>query len=563
MSSNNKPTELNAETYANEKSKTQPHLTSQYDDELTDDEYQCLDLVFGENNPLFMKAKEEPPPPPVKKILIGDCMICSEKYNLSTRKGVECCFCEYQACRKCWETYFLTTSVPKCMNPECNKEWKHPFLLQNFTQKFVKETLKQHQLQVLFEKEQALFPETQLVMEFIQTGRPEATRMRQQAFELRRTIDDLNRQASRLEQIIQHAHKTGIIPPNDFEFGNFGKKEHVQRFVRACPAEGCRGFLTSRWKCGICNKDTCSQCHELKIENQEHICNPDNVATAKLLNKDTKPCPTCASLIFKIDGCDQMWCIECKTAFSWKTGIIEKNIHNPHYYEYMRKTNAQELERMAREQNCREEGLNNHAIRQEILKLFNIHNGGKNQYIADSNFRQIIQNTTFYIDNVTEICNHFHGNEINRFRTLIEESIGNKVDLRMQYLCGEISETAFKNKMLFYVKTNKANQELLELCELYYRVMCDIFNKFYHQLHTRNSKFVHDLKCDIKMDRFYKTDFVKEISNITKYVNENMDLISQTYDISRLNLQDITDLKILRNALQSRKLIVKLSKKQI
>jgi hypothetical protein len=33
-----------------------------------------------------------------------------------------------------------------------------------------------------------------------------------------------------------------------------------------------------------------------------------------------------------------MWCIDCHTAFSWDTGqIVNGVIHNPHYYEFLRK----------------------------------------------------------------------------------------------------------------------------------------------------------------------------------------------------------------------------------
>ena len=62
--------------------------------------------------------------------------------------------------------------------------------------------------------------------------------------------------------------------------------------------------------------------------------------SAKLIKQETKPCPTCGVRIYKISGCDQIWCVECKVAFSWKTGIIDKGvIHNPHFYEHMKNNN--------------------------------------------------------------------------------------------------------------------------------------------------------------------------------------------------------------------------------
>ena len=75
----------------------------------------------------------------------------------------------------------------------------------------------------------------------------------------------------------------------------------------------------------------------MEIKCAGHECDEEKKESIKFLKKDTKPCPSCGEMIHKIDGCDQMWCIHCKTGFSWKTGRIENNrIHNPEYYRWMR-----------------------------------------------------------------------------------------------------------------------------------------------------------------------------------------------------------------------------------
>jgi hypothetical protein len=115
-----------------------------------------------------------------------------------------------------------------------------------------------------------------------------------------------------------------------------------REFIMKCADEECRGFLSSAYKCGTCEKWTCSQCLVVigKEKEAEHTCNPDTVETAKTIKAETRPCPKCGTRIFKVDGCDQMWCTVdgCQTAFSWNTGhVITGKIHNPHYYEWLRR----------------------------------------------------------------------------------------------------------------------------------------------------------------------------------------------------------------------------------
>lgn len=98
------------------------------------------------------------------------------------------------------------------------------------------------------------------------------------------------------------------------------EKQERRAFIKPCPAPDCRGFLSNKWKCGICDAIVCKDCHELiplskkisdeterkQVEDEareKHTCDANNVATAKALQKETKPCPKCGIRIYKIDGC--------------------------------------------------------------------------------------------------------------------------------------------------------------------------------------------------------------------------------------------------------------------
>jgi hypothetical protein len=158
-------------------------------------------------------------------------------------------------------------------------------------------------------------------------------------------LDDLKRKQvmlrSRSKRRLYELNQTSylyspIIASHGKSIDRTEKNIAVKKIVtKACPATGCSAFLNEDFCCGICKSDVCKKCHEIKLE--AHECNEDTVASIKAVSAEAKTCPTCATLISKIDGCDQMWCTQCKTSFSWRTGLIETGItHNPHYYEWMR-----------------------------------------------------------------------------------------------------------------------------------------------------------------------------------------------------------------------------------
>ena len=306
------------------------------------------------------------------------CEVCCEPFNKSTRAQIECPYCPFNACSACHERYLCdTTEDAHCM--ACRKGWSREILVNNFTQKFVSKTYKTRRETILFEREKSLMPATQPYVEIEKKIRELSTEITKVKATMERANEHWVRITNRPlaviavendvttefdASVLRHKQSQDqrkvvsnlVIDIQHLEWyqqslinrmhGN--QLEHERRqFVRACPVTECRGFLSTAWKCGMCENWTCPECYEVKGKEKDgpHTCDPNNVATAQLLARDSRNCPKCSALIFKIDGCDQMWCTQCQPAFSWKTGQIETgHIHNPHYWEYLRRQGKEDEE---------------------------------------------------------------------------------------------------------------------------------------------------------------------------------------------------------------------------
>jgi hypothetical protein len=575
------------------------------------------------------------------------CNICCDNYNKSNRSKVCCPYCDFDVCRACCETYILSENVPKCMKPDCAKEWTRKFLRENFTNVFLTSKYKEHLEDVLFDQEKALMPATQPLVE----QKIAKQKIKKELRDLDLLIEDLCSQKRELERQIQY----GIIPGKD-------EKENKEkaRFVRQCPANNCRGFLSSQWKCGICQQWTCPECHELKGHNRdcEHKCDPNNVETAKMLAKDSKPCPKCQSLIFKISGCfakdtpillwngtnkmsqnicvgdilvgddgekrivqdlvsgedelfevkqsngvsyivnskhtlvlkdnfdeiklivvddylnlsnndrqllygfkynshlkssiqvlpigkdnyygwsvngnnrfllpdftvvkncDQMWCTQCHTAFSWKTGKLEKNIHNPHFYEWQRKNGGGVAPRIPGEIECGRELdrdttdrirtlANKHPdlYKQEEFKRWVCDNGVRNVKCCSDSLNKIL--------NIIRQVIHNNNVELPNFQT---DYVVRNQDLRIRYLENEISENEFKMLIQRNDKKNKKNNEIAQVLQLANTAVTDIVYRLMDNLDKSDSG-KHNIES-----------FLSEFEEIIKYCNDIFKDIEFTYN---------------------------------
>lgn len=286
--------------------------------------------------------------------MTSTCTVCLETTNKSTRAESKCSYCATIICRTCLQTYLLNdiSEIPRCVNVDCGHGWTRDWLDNQFTRSFRLVTYKEHREKLLGDREKARLPDTQEQAGYYKlayTAREEADKELGDVLEkihklrvLERIAEIKQRNAQRT--IDSHGlHPYPPPPPVPIAAGGAVAVEVKARveFIKPCPAEGCRGFLSTAWKCGICYLWSCPDCHEVKglDKDVEHTCDAGKVASARLIQRDTRPCPKCGVRISKIEGCDQMWCTACNTAFNWRTGTIATGpVHNPHYFEYLRRT---------------------------------------------------------------------------------------------------------------------------------------------------------------------------------------------------------------------------------
>jgi hypothetical protein len=275
--------------------------------------------------------------------------VCFDAFNKSTRAPSECPYCHIKICRTCLQTYLLNdiSDIPRCVNTECGNGWERDFLDGEFTRSFRLTTYKDHRETVLKDRERARLPATQEdaaayrnAVILVDTTSSELKRIYAEIAKLTAKQHELEARKWRAKQVQDTFGRTRMREDGQIEHVPAAAKKEHAAFVKPCPAPTCKGFLSTAWKCGLCELWTCPDCHELKgvaRDDPGHTCDPDKVATVRLLSRDSRGCPKCGVTITKLEGCDQMFCTACNTGFSWRTGkIADGPIHNPHYFAWLR-----------------------------------------------------------------------------------------------------------------------------------------------------------------------------------------------------------------------------------
>ena len=500
-----------------------------------------------------------------------DCSVCAEPFTSVVRTKISCGYCNYSACKTCVTRYLLSQVVDAhCMN--CRTGWNREFLDQHMTKAFRTGAWRDHRKKMLVNREKAILPNFQQyaaakkkmneLSPIVNTTSIELTNLATQRStigtklyntavqmaSLDATSDSINDNSFMkvqeenlkihhditLQWTLANAKYTRAYreyTTHSLIYNGVKKSTERREFIMKCVKEGCRGFLSQAYKCELCSTYVCKDCMIPKSEknDDDHVCKKEDIESVTLIRKETHPCPKCGIRISKIDGCDMMWCTAdgCGTAFSWMTGkIASGTIHNPHYYEWLRRNNNGQIPRQVGDVPC----------------------GGIPQiHTINSNLKTLgLTNPTTY--NVYTVRHQLHGlysKEINKFYEIhrclsdieharipqynVTRDANLLKEVHVDYLLGVIDETKWTQSIFMKEANLEKKQLVCQVLNTFLNAGADILrNSAAILLHMVSDKLL-DVKYkvdDVKMKPFI--DNIAQLENLRHYINETLEKLAET-----------------------------------
>lgn len=283
---------------------------------------------------------------------------------------------------------------------------------------------------------------------------------------MKKPLDEIN---TKIKKLIEEKSKFLHVP----------KRESTKKIIMPCPHEQCRGMVLDDCICCICEAEVCFDC--LHEKREDHQCLDADKETAHDIRSTTKPCPRCGVRIFRISGCDQMWCTQCHTTFSYATGkrLNESMIHNPHYFEYIFNNNR------VVEDDCEMNFLHHilHRINQD------------NTLEQHRDFIRVVLNKMYHFENVI-------------LPKYTIDPLKTNSDLRCKYLLRDIDKPDIKRLLFKRERRNLKKAAVRDILQILIQTVKD---------------------CILRLVHKGENDFRMEIQNIIQYSWDRREEINTNY----------------------------------
>ena len=273
------------------------------------------------------------------------CSICADHYTAVLRKKVECSFCHKTTCSKCVEQYLISRHEDAhCLH--CRVNYSDATLRSICTQTYLKQKYYKHRHEVLINRERAVLPglqDTAIATKKARDDMKEANAVHKTLLEMRRERKkhlaayhqinmeyhqlpqdqvaqraalhlQLEEMRDHLEDMADHLREyrrdyyemrwnarygtneqanagqagqanAGQANAGQASAAESAAQEEKKTFIRRCLRDGCQGFLSTAWKCGLCEWYSCGACLTVKGEHRDtaHECKKEDVETAELI----------------------------------------------------------------------------------------------------------------------------------------------------------------------------------------------------------------------------------------------------------------------------------------
>jgi hypothetical protein len=371
---------------------------------------------------------------------------------------------------------------PRCMS--CDSEWELYHLCDSLNKRLIETYLEDRLLRI--EKNLISLLDIEKAKK-LQIKRDHKEKYFLDVQELREKIETLKEKARLRRCVLQRLdpnkgyyigynlyHTIQYLDEVEYEeYVNYNKKLDSLRYELRCKLEnvtkggvekkirclkiGCGSFMVVKDEykdmvCITCGNIVCNVC--LNDKGLMHECIGEDVKSVTYVKVQTKSCPNCDVPIFKIDGCDQMWCTQCHASFSWKSGKKTgyRINHNPHFLDYMRDKGIY-ISRDAMDAPCG--GLPELREEEKCSLYKNV------KYIRDVVLRKM-------------------QNKLNK--------MDKNDDLRLKFLVGDINEEYFKKVLTKRYCEDRLNTDVYPILETYCVVLEEAFRN------KKNNEYM--LKCN-------------------------------------------------------------------